>query len=116
MKNSQLPNGHGRLVCKYCRRLILACKCHNHTREFFGVCQDCKGKRELSPFDQYMLYARGWRDGGACTAMRHSEIEVYCRGYEDGRKARNEAITAFCKEIGYEPQILRVQEGILDGS
>lgn len=81
----------------------------NHMVETFSVCSTCESKEELSPRDKYMLYARGWRDGGACTSMKHPDIEVYSRGYEDGSKARNDAITAYCKEIGYEPQILRAQ-------
>ena len=109
MKNPQLPNGHGKLICKFCRKVILQCQCKNHTREFFGVCSGCESKKELCPREKYMIYARGWRDGGACTAMRHPDIPEYCQGYEDGSKARNEAITAYCKEIGYEPQILRTQ-------
>lgn len=43
------------------------------------------------------------------TAMRpdHQGLPGYDRGYADGRKACNEALTAYCEEIGYKPSILR---------
>jgi hypothetical protein len=111
MRDPQLPNGHGWLICKYCRRVIVACNCKNHLKEFFGICSMCEGKKELSPRERFMLYSRGWMDGGSCHAMKHPEVEEYSRGYTDGSKSRNEAILSYCKEIGYNPQILRVQDG-----
>lgn len=37
----------------------------------------------------------------------HEGLPGYDRGYADGRKACSEALTAYGKELGYEPSILR---------
>lgn len=66
-----------------------------------------KEPKEWSRREQYMLYSRGFMDGAGCRAYRHEGIEVYNRGYAEGQKARGEAVSAFCEEIGYKPTILR---------
>lgn len=68
--------------------------------------------REWSNRAQYMLYTIGFGHGAALRAMREgcSGIEPYLRGYADGRRARTEAISAYAKELGYEPTILRLRD------
>lgn len=65
-------------------------------------------EREWTPAEMYQLYFRGFRDGAGITAMRHSGLPPYDRGYRDGKKARADACAVFAKEISYRPSILRV--------
>ena len=66
--------------------------------------------REWMPSEMYRLYAMGFRDGAATKAMQHAGYESYDRGYSDGRKARQDAVAAYCQEIGYQPTILRLAD------
>lgn len=60
-----------------------------------------------------MLYVRGFSDGATVRAMRHPERPAYVRGYGAGIKAKQDAVAAYCQEIGYEPSILRRRGGRL---
>jgi hypothetical protein len=66
--------------------------------------------REWRPQEKYMLYARGFRDGAGVRAMQHEGHPSYDEGYAAGRKAANKAIDAYCKKIGYKPDILRLAD------
>jgi hypothetical protein len=67
--------------------------------------------RPWFPSELYHLYARGFRNGSGGHAMRpdHQGLLAYDRGYEDGRRATQEAVAAYAREIGYEPSILRAE-------
>jgi len=60
-----------------------------------------------TPAEAYQLYMRGFRDGASITAMKHSGMEPYERGYKDGMLARHAACSKFATEVGYVPGILR---------
>lgn len=66
--------------------------------------------REWTPAEHYAMYFRGFRDGAAISAMKHSGFEAYERGYKDGQQALRAACDAFGKEVGHTPSILRTQD------
>lgn len=65
----------------------------------------------------FHIYCRGWRDGAGYKGIRDDNAkhptlgEQYMRGWNDGRKAAQDAAAAMSKETGYEPSILRTAEG-----
>ena len=69
-------------------------------------------EREWTPHERYMLFAKGFRDGAGVKAIdkEREGLGAYDRGYDEGIKARREAVGAYAKEIGYEPTILRTQD------
>lgn len=66
-------------------------------------------EREWTPRERYMLYVSGFGDGAAYRSMRPNRegLGAYDRGYADGRAARGRAATAYAKEVGYVPGVLR---------
>lgn len=75
--------------------------------------------RDPTPRELFYTYRRGWTDGAAVRAQDSKVVghlkpafrEEYTCGYRDGRAALNAAMEAAAKSCGYEPSILRVQEG-----
>lgn len=38
-------NGHGRVICRECKKTIISCKCPMCTKTtHYDVCDDCEGK------------------------------------------------------------------------
>ena len=60
-----------------------------------------KTPREWTKHENYMLYSRGFRDGASTRGMRDEckGLIAYDEGYEDGWKAKNKAINAYCKKL-----------------
>ena len=113
-RERRLLNGHGVLVCKDCRTVIVECKCPSHNKEQFGRCDVCKGKAEREPEEKFFLYLKGWRDGARGIVTLHPNCPEYVRGFDESRAARSAAIKGYCAEIGHNPMsgILRGEIGI----
>lgn len=64
-------------------------------------------EREWSASERYQLFTRGFRDGAAIHAMRHSGLGAYELGYAEGQRARGLAVDAYAKKVGHVPTVLR---------
>lgn len=66
-------------------------------------------RREWTPSERYMLFEAGFRTGAGNRAVdeRRLGLGAYKRGLEEGRKARAEALTAYARELNYQPSLLR---------
>lgn len=69
-------------------------------------------EREWTVHERFMLYTHGFRHGAAMHAMDENKkgLGAYDRGYSEGCASRQHHITAYAKEIGHVPNILRTEE------
>lgn len=69
-------------------------------------------ERDWTAHERFMLFAKGFRSGAGVRAIDPAceGLGAYDRGYDEGIKARREAVDAYAKEIGYVPSILRAQD------
>ena len=87
-----------------------------------------KPGEDPTPFESLQMYERGWTDGAGGRAMdpnRHKTktkaaqaatlrpelVRFYDTGYTDGVNVRKKSLKEAADALGYEPTILRVQEG-----
>lgn len=75
--------------------------------------------RDMRPGELFHCYMRGWRHGASTTGMdpkftEHENpdfVREYNDGYKAGYLACKETQKAAAERLGYEPSILRIQEG-----
>jgi hypothetical protein len=73
--------------------------------------------KELSPFELFQTYKKGWRCGTGSGPLdprftEHKDqrfVDLYMEGYRDGVKARMKLDAKLMKRFGYKPSILRIQ-------
>lgn len=52
--------------------------------------------------EQVMLYRKGFGDGSKMLAKKHPDDPSYELGYTHGLNACGQAVSKFCKDIGYD--------------
>lgn len=75
-----------------------------------------KTQKDIDAGNQWQAYRMGWTKGSNVSAMdpkltEHDNpliVAAYNLGYTDGRRARNEALTAAETRYGYKQEILRL--------
>lgn len=71
--------------------------------------------KDLTPYDRFHVYWRGYADGMVCQAKRKSHTEhereeirkLYAEGYDAGLKDRCKKQTELCERFGYTPDPFR---------
>ena len=74
---------------------------------------------EIDDGNRYGAYRAGWLDGSSVRMMKEvftknsdqGIVDEYNAGYTDGRDARNGALNAAAKRIGFTPSVLRISRG-----
>ncbi len=76
-----------------------------------------------NPREQYWAYRRGWTDGAKRMRLRKVFVEstkrpdmkeAYERGYADGKKARNDALTKEADRLGHDRMLVLLRDEALD--
>lgn len=72
----------------------------------------------------FFSYSRGWGHGAHANApdpkvTEHNRIDIreaYERGYREGRIARSDHMRRAAEQLGYKPEVLRVDQALTTGA